>query len=289
MTNASVSASTADVSGLDLDAYLTRTGWAGERRATAETLRSLHRAHVEGIPFENLQPLLDTAPSLALPDLQAKLVRSRRGGYCYEQNTLFAAVLEAFGFGVTRLAARVLLGARPGDVRPRTHKLLMVEVPDDGAGTYVADVGFGSVGGLYEAIPMVEDADVRDGVRRHRLVRRPDDGLEDLWVLQAHQGGAWVDQYSFTREPVAQPDFEVVNWHIATNPRSPFQHILFAQRTFPETHLALTGRTLVETRADGSATERQLAEDEDVVALLARDFGIELPAGTRIPATRPAS
>src|SRR5690242_6235971 len=126
---------------LDLDAYLARIGYDGVRRPTVDVLRSVHRAHATAIPFENLDPLLGTVPSLALPDLEAKLVRGGRGGYCYEQNTLFAAALRALGFGVTLLAARVLLGAAPGDVRPRTHMLMEVRVPD-APGPYLADVGF---------------------------------------------------------------------------------------------------------------------------------------------------
>ncbi|KUJ70011.1 acetyltransferase [Streptomyces albus subsp. albus] len=290
---ASASARTAASPQLDLDAYLARIGWSGERRADAGTLRSLHRAHLRGVPFENLQPLLGSAPSLALPDLEAKLVRSRRGGYCYEHNTLFAAVLEAFGFGVTRLAARVRVGGGTA-VRPRTHMLLLAEVPGEDGGSYLADVGFGASGGLYEAIPLVADAEVRDGARRHRLVREPHRGLEDLWVLQAFQDGGWADQYAFTREPFEQVDYEVINWHIATNPRSPFSHTLFVQRTTADTHLALNGRTLVETRADGTREERVLAEepgeaaDAEVLRLLAEDFGIAMPPGTRLPAARPA-
>ncbi|MFC0600477.1 arylamine N-acetyltransferase family protein [Streptomyces palmae] len=280
---------------LDLDAYLARISWSGERRADADTLRSLHRAHLRGIPFENVQALLGSAPSLALPDLEAKLVRGRRGGYCFEHNTLFAAVLEAFGFGVTRLAARVRVGGGSA-IRPRTHMLLLVEVAGEDGGSYLADVGFGAVGGLYEAIPLVPETEARDGVRRHRLLREPHHGLEDLWVLQAFQDGEWADQYAFNREPYEPADFEVINWHIATNPRSPFSHTLYAQRTTAETHLALSGRTLVETYADGTREERSLAEEpggavdtEEAIRLLSEEFGIELPPGTRLPAARRTS
>ncbi|MFE1774306.1 arylamine N-acetyltransferase [Streptomyces sp. NPDC059008] len=265
---------------LDLDAYLARIGWSGKREASAEVLRSVHRAHVCGIPFENVQPLLGSAPSLALADLQAKLVRSRRGGYCYEHNTLFAAVLEALGFSVTRLTARVRVGAE-GTVRPRTHMLLLVDVPD-ASQQYLADVGFGSIGGLLEAIPLAADAEVHDGGRRHRLVREPHHGLEDLWVLQAFQGEAWSDQYAFTREPFEPGDYEVINWHVATNPRSPFQHTLYAQRTLLDAHLALTGRVLVTTRSDGTREERELTDPAEVRRVLDSDFGIELPEGARL-------
>ncbi len=92
-----------DSDAFDLDEYLAYIGWEGpgegERRPDVETLRGVHLAHLRGIPFENLDAYRRTAPSLELPALMAKLVRSRRGGYCYEHNTLLAAALRALGFG----------------------------------------------------------------------------------------------------------------------------------------------------------------------------------------------
>nr|WTB33284.1 arylamine N-acetyltransferase [Streptomyces sp. NBC_00830] len=270
-------------SALDLDAYFARIGWTGERRPTVEVLRSVHRAHALGIPFENLEPVLGSAPSLALADLEAKLVRSERGGYCYEQNTLLAAALTALGFKITLLCARVLLGAAPGDVRPRTHMLMRVEVPGEPT-PYLADVGFGANSSLLEPIPLVADAELYDTPRRHRLVHAPHNGPLELWKLQTHTpGGEWEDQYAFTLEPFEAPDYEVINWHIATNPRSPFQHLLYVQRTTPEAHLALMGRRLVETAPDGTRKERELADGDEVLRVLAADFGIRLPEGTRLP------
>ncbi|MGA5193603.1 arylamine N-acetyltransferase family protein [Streptomyces exfoliatus] len=271
----------------DLDAYLARIGWTGERRADATTLRALQRAHIQGIPFENLDPISGSAPSLALPDLEAKLVRGGRGGYCYEHNTLLAAVLETFGFGVTRLAARVVLGAR-GAIRPRTHMLLLVDVPGDPR-PYLADVGFGSGGALLEAVPLVADTEFPDAPRRHRLVNEPHRGPLELWVLQAYEDGTWTDQYAFTVEPYEAPDFEVINWHIATNPRSPFSHLLYVQRTTPDAHLALSGRDLVITRADGSREERELSGREEITRVLTDDFGIAVPAGVPLDERKPSA
>ncbi len=270
---------------LDLDAYLARIGWTGDRRPapTVETLRAVHRAHLTSIPFENLEPLLGSAPSLALPDLEAKLVRGRRGGYCYEHNTLLTAALTALGFGVTGLSGRVRVGAAPGAVRPRTHMLLLVEMPGEER-RYVADVGFGSIGSLLEAVPLVADTEFHDGTRRHRYVREPyPGGLEDLWVFQAFLDGSWQDQYAFTREPCHPSDYEVINWHVATNPRSPFQHSLYVQRTTLDRHLSLSGRTLVETGSDGTRKERQLADSDEVLGIVAANFGIELPPDTVLP------
>ncbi|WP_329306415.1 arylamine N-acetyltransferase [Streptomyces sp. NBC_01260] len=268
---------------LDLDAYLARIGWSGERRPTAAVLRSVHRAHALGIPFENLDPVLGTVPSLAPADLEAKLVHGERGGYCYEHNTLLTAALRALGFEVTLLCARVVLGARPGDIRPRTHMLLRVGVPGEPT-PYLADVGFGARGSLLEPIALVAGAELHDTPRRHRLVHPPHDGPLELWELQAEtDGGAWEAQYAFTVEPFEAPDFEVINWHIATNPRSPFAHLLYVQRTTEDAHLALAGRSLVVTANDGGREERELADAAEVERVLADAFAIRLPEGTRLP------
>ncbi|KOG88471.1 acetyltransferase [Streptomyces varsoviensis] len=272
-----------------MDAYLACVGWSGERRASADTLRSLHRAHLHSIPFENLDAVLGSAPSLALPDVEAKLVRGGRGGYCFEQNTLFAAVLKSLGFHVTMHTARVLRAGGHDAVRPRTHMLLIVRVPGE-EGRYLADVGFGGATGLLEAVPLVAGTEFRAGPRLHRLVRATEhDGLLDLWVLQAPEAGVWADQYAFTLDPVAPADLEVLNWYMATSPRSPFSHTLSAHRSTPEGHLALRGHTLVATGPDGTRTERELADTDEVVRVLATDFNIAAPEGTRAAVASPTN
>ncbi|MGW3289392.1 arylamine N-acetyltransferase family protein [Streptomyces sp. NPDC001002] len=281
-----------DSGAFDLDQYLTHIGWEGERRADLATLRGVHLAHMRGIPFENLDALRRTAPSLELPDLTAKLLHSRRGGYCYEQNTLLTAALEALGFGVTRLAARVVVGASRFEDRPRTHMTLRVEVPGDPQ-PYLADVGFGAIGALLEPVPLVVGVESHDAGRRHRFVHVPHRGPLELWVLEAYAGekgaeadedgeaggGAWQAQYAFTLEPFEHVDFEVINWHIATNPRSPFTQRLFVQRVTPDRHLLLHGSLLTETRADGEVSEREVTDEGDARRLLDEEFGIEAPEG----------
>ncbi|GAA4909726.1 arylamine N-acetyltransferase [Streptomyces coeruleoprunus] len=261
----------------DLDLYLRRIGWAGEPpRPDLATLRRVQLGHVRGIPFENLDALGGSAPSLALGDLTAKLLGGRRGGYCYEHNTLLAAALDALGFGVTRLAARVVLGAARFEDRPRTHMALLVDVPGE-AVPYLTDVGFGSRGALLEPIPLVAGTEIHDAGRRHRLVHAPHDGPLELWVLEAYEKGEWEAQYVFTVEPFVHADFGMINWHIATNPRSPFSSRLYAQRTAEDRHLALDGTRLTVTSADGSVTERQLADEEEIRRVLDGDFGITAP------------
>src|SRR5471030_1316332 len=113
---------------IDLPAYFARVGFVGEARADLASLRALHEAHVTHIPFENLDIHLGRGIRLDLESVQAKLVRGRRGGYCFEHNALFAAALEEIGFPVTRLSARVRSGGSL--VLPRTHMLLKVGADD---------------------------------------------------------------------------------------------------------------------------------------------------------------
>src|ERR1700754_2100183 len=109
--------------------YLRRIGLAPADglAADAGTLRTLHRAHAYALPFENIDPVLGTVPSLTAAGLDAKMVRGERGGYCYEHNTLLANALTALGFGVRLLAGRVLVGTDDLASRPRTHMALLVE------------------------------------------------------------------------------------------------------------------------------------------------------------------
>ncbi|MFE2889548.1 arylamine N-acetyltransferase [Streptomyces sp. NPDC059272] len=281
-----------DSGAFDLDEYLAHIGWEGpgegERRPDLETLRGVHLAHLRGIPFENLDAYRRTAPSLELPSLMAKLVRSRRGGYCYEHNTLLAAALRELGFGVTLLTARVVVGTDRIESRPRTHMALLVEVPGD-ARPYLADAGFGAIGGLLEPVPVVVGGEFEGAGRRHRLVRVEHRGPLEMLGLQTYAKGAaddagdtWEPQYVFTLEPFEHVDFDVINWHIATNPRSPFTQRLFVQRLTPDRHLLLHGRVLTETGADGAVTERELTDEGEARRLLDEEFGIEAPEGMKL-------
>jgi N-hydroxyarylamine O-acetyltransferase len=192
----------------DLDAYLERIGVREEA-----SLAELHRAHVASIPFENLDPHRGVPVSLERDALARKLVAERRGGYCFEQNLLLGAALEALGAEVDLMLARVRVGSPYGGPRPRSHLVLRVDC--EGA-VWHADVGFGA-GTPLEPLPFGPGAVHEHSGWRFRVV---EDG-EEL-VLQTHDGSEWRDLYGFIPQPVPFVDVETSNWFTSTYPRSPF-------------------------------------------------------------------
>jgi N-hydroxyarylamine O-acetyltransferase len=256
---------------LKLEKYFDRIGYAGDRAPTLPVLKALHVAHATHIPFENIDVLLNRPISLDLGHLFRKLVTSRRGGYCFEQNSLFAAVLEEIGFSVTRLAARVRLGSTR--IAPRTHMLLKVDIDRI---PYLADVGFGGACFL-EPIALEAGRAVELFGWQHRLEKQG-----ESWVLQSLVEGSWMDQYAFTLEEAHPADYEVANYYVSTFPESHFRHILVAQAQRTDVRYALHNAKLIESRGS-SAQESRTVDESEIPGLLTHLFGIRLPVGTRIP------
>jgi N-hydroxyarylamine O-acetyltransferase len=250
---------------LDLGAYLRRIGLEGGPIADLASLRALHFAHATTIPFENLDIQMGLPIRLDLDSLQAKLVRRHRGGYCFEHNTLFLAVLKAVGFDVIPCEARVRLGVM--EVLPRTHMLLLVRL--EGA-TWLCDVGFGGEGLLH---PVLMDGEAHGQFLN--TYRVPKEG--GLRVLQSHHHGAWEDLYAFVPEPRLPIDFEMANHYTSTHPESRFLKTLTAQLPGPEVRRILRNRAYAELRGD-QAEGRELAPEE-LIPTMREVFGIELPAG----------
>lgn len=254
---------------LDVEAYLGRIGYSGRLQPVHAVLEAIHLAHATHIPFENLDILLKRPIRLDLASLQAKLVTGRRGGYCFEQNLLFSAVLQRLGFSVRQLAARVLYQSRRK--LPRTHILLLVDV--DGA-TWLADVGFG-IEGLLLPVPLGGAREVHQFAWTYRVTE-----ADGEWILQSLRNGSWTDLYSFSLEPQLAVDFEPANHYTATHPESRFVRTLTAQLPTPEVRYILRNRELILDRG-GSVTRRVLADDDELLAVLAETFGLRFPAGTR--------
>jgi N-hydroxyarylamine O-acetyltransferase len=264
-----MTAESAPTGTVDLGAYLRRVGYAGALEPTLSALQALHLGHAAHIPFENLDILLGRPIRLDLESLQAKLVAGGRGGYCFEQNTLFAAVLREVGFDVTLLAARVRFGANR--ILPRTHMALSVRIDNT---AWLADVGFGAAG-LLLPIRFADEAEVRQFAWTYRLA---EEGGQ--WVLQSRRDSAWVDLYAFTLEPQLAVDFEVANHYVSTHPQSRFVQSLTAQRVGPEARHTLVNRDYSVDRGT-EISRHTLRNDDELLELLAGTFGLSFPAGTR--------
>ena len=255
---------------LDLGAYLERIGLQARPTADLAGLRALHLAHATTIPFENLDIQMGLPIRLDLASLQAKLVRRRRGGYCFEHNTLFLAVLKALGFDALPCEARVRLGAV--EVLARTHMLLLVRL--DGV-PWLCDVGFGGEGLLH---PVRVDGEAHGQFLN--TYRVSEEG--GLRVLQSHHHGAWEDLYAFVPEERFPIDFEMANHFTSTHPESRFLKTLTAQLPGPDLRRILRNRAYAELRGDQA--EGWELTPEAVIPILREAFGIEVPEGARFRA-----
>lgn len=259
---------------VDLDSYFARTGYRGTRAPTLDTLNAIVRAHVETIPFENLDVLLGRRIALDPGALERKLVHDRRGGYCFEQNALLLEVLAGLGFEARPLSARVRY-QRPRDYTPaRAHLFVRVELDT----SWLVDVGIGSMS-MASAIRLDSDAPQPTPHEPRRLVR---DGK--LIFHQAQLGDDWHDVYEFTLEEMPPIDREVANWYTSTHPESHFRHRLSVARALPEgRRISLVNRELTVRDQGGRAERRMIESPDELLAVLAEHFGLEFSAGTRFP------
>jgi N-hydroxyarylamine O-acetyltransferase len=252
---------------IDLDAYFHRVGYVGKRTPTLDTLRELQLRHTEVVPFENLNPLLGWPVRLDSASLEQKLIRDGRGGYCYEQNLLFRHALEAMGFQVVGLAARVLLNVPDGTVRPKTHVLLLVEIAGQ---RYIADVGFG---GQTPTAPLPLEPGVEQQTPHGPFRLLP---AGDEFLLEADMGG-WKRLYRFDLREQHMVDYEVANWYVSTYPESHFLHALLAARPAPGRRYGLRDNELSIHTMGGPTEKRLISDSIELRGVLADLFRLTLP------------
>ncbi|MBL8555236.1 MAG: arylamine N-acetyltransferase [Phenylobacterium sp.] len=249
---------------MDLQAYFDRIGYTGDARPDLATLRAVHRAHALGVSYESFDVQFGTPLT---PDPAAafdKIVRRGRGGWCYEMNGVLGAALDAIGFEVTRLAGGVHRATR-GDDAVGNHLVLMVDVNGE---PWIADVGFGD--GPREPFPLREGPVISDGYA-YRL-EQLDAGW---WRFHNHPlGGA--PSFDFTTRPADPALLARVCGELQTSPQSPFVMVAIAQRHMPDEIRMLRGRLFRRVKADRK-DEHLIPDPDAFVALLAREFELELP------------
>lgn len=246
------------------EAYLRRIGAERPARANAAALRDLHLRHLRTVPFENLSIHLGEDIALDQKPVLDKIVDGRRGGFCYELNSAFGALLEALGYRVTLLQARVHT-PEGGLGIPYDHLALKVDAPDPDDGAWLVDVRFGDHS--HYPIAFGERGDQDDPGGTFRIVEAPEG---DLDVLRDGK-----PQYRLDQRPRVIEDFEAGAWYHRTSPASHFTQSLVCSRLTAEGRITLSGRTLVTTVA-GERTEAAVEGDAGVLAAYRDHFGVVL-------------
>lgn len=252
---------------MDVAAYLERLRYSGPTAPTAETLRQLQRAHLFAVPFENLDIARHRQIVLDLDQIVRKLVVEKRGGFCYELNGAFAALLAALGFRVQLLSARV--PRSDGTISPEfDHLTLRVDLPN--AETWLADVGFGD--SFIDPLRLQPGLEQRQARRTFRIVQ-PSERLE---VQRTETGAAWQTEYTFTLQPHALAEFAAMCHYHQTSPESHFTRNQVCSLATPDDgRITLSEMRLIETR-HGKKTERTLTSQREWESVLRDSFGVVL-------------
>jgi N-hydroxyarylamine O-acetyltransferase len=256
----------------DLSAYLRRIGYSGPLEANEATLTALYRAHLGRVPFENLDVFLKGGVSVDLESIQEKIVFRGRGGYCYEQAQLFAAVLERLGFTVDRLLARV--GPDGGPARPRTHLTVRARA---GTGVWLADVGLGSSPAAPLSLRRYRSGGPQEADGWIYEVAPDEDNGDQVWKLREYQAGEWVTLHRWDESPVHPVDVVLSNHYTSTHPDSWFTWQPIIARRDPDAIRSVVGRGYTITRP-GYVKERRELTDAEFAAALTDEFGLTLTA-----------
>jgi N-hydroxyarylamine O-acetyltransferase len=264
---------------VDLDAYFERIGYDGPWEPSLSVLRDLHALHPAAIPFEAIDVFMGGGVDLAPEAVDAKLIAAGRGGYCFEQNSLFGRVLMRLGFRVDALIARSRWGRPLDDVRPRTHMALRVWI---GAEPWLADVGLGAC--TLTAPVRLDIAGPQPTL--FDPVRLVPVG-EEL-RLEVQLAGEWRPITDLNLAAQHDVDFVSANWFTSTHPDSQFRQHLIVSRIAADARLGLLDNRLV-IRRHGAPAEMRVLTAEGLAASLERDFGLPVEAAWRPALARAAA
>ncbi len=242
--------------------YLSRIGFVGATDPNADTLRKLMRAHVQAIPFENLDVQAGKIVSLVPEEIVEKIVYRKRGGYCYEVNSLFAMALTALGFDYD------IIGARPmfyPHRRPKSHMVLLVKI---GTERWLCDTGFGSFG-LRSPIELGQLGNL---IKQDNETFMLDKNERGEFVLKALVKGEWANQFGFDLYPMEMIDFMPVNYYNSTHPDAVFVQRYLVMQQRPDGRTLLSGNQLKQLRGDTEEVVEITPEQLDEV--LWREFNL---------------
>ena len=247
-------------------AYLHRLGASAPASASVDALAALHRAHLFTVPFENLDIHLGRPMPLDPDSLFRKVVGERRGGYCYELNGLFAALLRSLGYAVTLVSARV--ATAEGGLTPEFDHLALVVDSPEMAQAHLADVGFGEA--FLDPLPLRDGFERREGLKRVGLAE-----ALGVWTYREDRGEGWRRQYVFSIQPRSRAEFEPRHAWQQTSPESHFRQSTVVSLATPSGRVTVSENRLIVTES-GHREECELADGE-VPNVLRERFGIVLP------------
>jgi N-hydroxyarylamine O-acetyltransferase len=263
---------------MDVVRYLARIGYKGSLLPNAETLRAIHRLHLLSVPFENLDIAWGRRIVLDEAAIVRKIVDDHRGGFCYELNTAFAALLGAMGFRVTMLSARV--PRKDGSRTPEfDHLTLRVDLEEP----WLADVGFGD--SFREPLALTPGWEQTEPDGR---VFRITETEEEYQVEKRERDGKWATEYTFSLTPRRLEEFAGMCEYHQTSPESPFTTRKLCTIATPEGRITLSGMRLIVTR-NGHKEETEVESEEEWKRLLRVNFGVVPLSGKNLEARSDAT
>jgi len=256
-----------------LAVYLQRLGFDAPPAPTLETLRQLQLRHTGAFAFENLTTLSGEPVLIDLPSIEQKVLFDGRGGYCYELNNLFLALLQELGFDARGISGRVVMGQPEGAWTARTHRLSLITLDDV---RYITDVGFG---GMVPTAPLMLDTDAEQLTPHepYRIERH-----EDGYTLRANVGGEWRPMYIFDLQRQEDIDYTVGNWYVSTHPESSFARQLMVARTGDDWRRTLNNGSFAIHRVGHESERRQVEDVDELVGVLQDEFGIRVPENAQL-------
>ncbi|AOE79931.1 arylamine N-acetyltransferase [Pseudomonas lurida] len=254
--------------------YLQRLGYDAPPAPTLQTLQALQLRHVCTFAFESLSTLMHVPVPIDLPSVEQKVLLEGRGGYCYELNQMFLALLQELGFDARGITGRVVMGGPPEAHTARTHRLSLVTL--EGV-RYISDVGFG---GMVPSSPLQLDTDTVQATA-HEPYRLTFDG-QGSYTLWAQVAGEWRGLYVFDLQVQAAIDYEIGNWYVSTHPDSPFVGQLKVARLAPGKRHTLNNASYAVHYLDRPSEKRTLESADELLDLLTATFGVRVPVSATL-------
>ncbi|MFL1386509.1 arylamine N-acetyltransferase [Pseudomonas tritici] len=255
--------------------YLQRLGYDTPPAPTLQTLQDLQLRHVCTFAFESLSTLMHLPVPIDLPSVEQKVLLDGRGGYCYELNQLFMALLQDLGFDVRGITGNVVMGGPPDAHTSRTHRLSLIKL--DGV-RYISDVGFG---GMVPSSPLQLDIETIQTTAHepYRLTLN-----DDRYTLWAQVCSEWRGLYVFDLQWQERIDYEIGNWYVANHPDSPFVGQLKVARLALGKRYTLNNADYAVHYLDRPSEKRTLESTDELLGVLTETFGIRVPVSAQLRA-----